>query len=93
MAGKISMIIILVDLDCYKCYNKMRKILCQLQYQERIRTISFDDKSKTITIVGPFDPQRLVCKIRCKGGKIRCLGELFTSSHHNPLISGSTQAL
>ncbi|KAJ1276387.1 hypothetical protein BS78_05G211300 [Paspalum vaginatum] len=73
MAGKISMIIILVDLDCYKCYNKMRKILCQLQYQERIRTISFDDKSKTITIVGPFDPQRLVCKIRCKGGKIRCL--------------------
>ncbi|KAJ1255948.1 hypothetical protein BS78_K129100 [Paspalum vaginatum] len=65
MAEKISMIIILVDLDCYKCYNKMRKILCQLQYQERIRTISFDDKSKTITIVGPFDPQ-----IRCKGGKV-----------------------
>ncbi|WVZ50272.1 hypothetical protein U9M48_001544 [Paspalum notatum var. saurae] len=70
MAEKISMIIILVDLDCYKCYNKMRKILCQLQDQERIRTISFDDKSKTITIVGPFDPLRLACKIRCKGGKV-----------------------
>ncbi|KAF8673420.1 hypothetical protein HU200_048984 [Digitaria exilis] len=48
----------------------MRKILCQLQDCERIRTISFDDKTNTITIVGPFDPQRLVCKLRCKGGKI-----------------------
>jgi len=37
---------------------------------ERIRTISFDDKSKTITIVGPFDPHRLACKLRCKGGKV-----------------------
>jgi len=37
---------------------------------ERIRTISFDNKSKTITIVGPFDPQRLACKLRCKGGKV-----------------------
>lgn len=70
MAEKISMIIVVVDLDCYKCYNKMRKILCKLQDHERIRTISFDDKSKTITIVGPFDPQRLACKIRCKGGKV-----------------------
>jgi hypothetical protein len=31
--------------------------------------ISFDDKSKTIAIAGPFDPQRLACKIRCRGGK------------------------
>jgi len=37
---------------------------------ERIRTISFDNKSKTITIVGPFDPQRLACKLCCKGGKV-----------------------
>ncbi|RLM69578.1 pollen-specific leucine-rich repeat extensin-like protein 3 [Panicum miliaceum] len=70
MAEKISMIIVVVDLDCHKCYNKIRKILCQLQDCERIRTISFDDKSKTITIVGPFDPHRLACKLRCKGGKV-----------------------
>ena len=37
---------------------------------ERIRTISFDNKSKTITIVGPFDPQRLACNLHCKGGKV-----------------------
>ncbi|CAN6373152.1 unnamed protein product [Urochloa humidicola] len=70
MSEKISMIIVVVDLDCHKCYNKIRKVLCQLQDCEKIRTISFDDKSKTITIVGPFDPQRLACKLRCKGGKV-----------------------
>ncbi|CAL4991162.1 unnamed protein product [Urochloa decumbens] len=70
MAEKISMVIVVVDLDCHKCYNKIRKVLCQLQDCERIRTISFDDKSKTVTIVGPFDPQRLACKLRCKGGKV-----------------------
>ncbi|CAD6256011.1 unnamed protein product [Miscanthus lutarioriparius] len=64
------MLIIVVDLDCHKCYHKIRKILCQLQDHEMIRTISFDNKSKTITIVGPFDPQRLACKLRCKGGKV-----------------------
>ncbi|KAK3120567.1 hypothetical protein QOZ80_9AG0690010 [Eleusine coracana subsp. coracana] len=69
MAEKISMLIVKVDLDCHKCYEKMRKILCKLQDQERIRTISYDDKSKTIAIAGPFDPQRLACKIRCRGGK------------------------
>ncbi|KAK3119161.1 hypothetical protein QOZ80_9BG0714890 [Eleusine coracana subsp. coracana] len=63
------MLIVKVDLDCHKCYEKMRKILCKLQDQERIRTISYDDKSKTIAIAGPFDPQRLACKIRCRGGK------------------------
>ncbi|CAD6253060.1 unnamed protein product [Miscanthus lutarioriparius] len=70
MAEKISILIVVVDLDCHKCYHKIRKILCKLQDHERIRTISFDNKSKTITIVGPFDPQRLACKLRCKGGKV-----------------------
>ncbi|TVU23985.1 hypothetical protein EJB05_26377 [Eragrostis curvula] len=70
MAEKISMLIIKVDLDCHKCYDKMRKILCRLQDCERITTISFDDKGKTIAVVGPFDPIRLACKIRCKGGKV-----------------------
>lgn len=70
MTEKMSTLIIVVDLDCRKCYHKIRKILCQLQDHERIRTISFDDKSKTVTMVGPFDPQRLACKLRCKGGKV-----------------------
>ncbi|KAL5204418.1 hypothetical protein ABZP36_009289 [Zizania latifolia] len=70
MAEKISTLILKVDLGCCQCYKKIRKILCKLQDQERIRTISYDNKSNTIVIVGPFDAQRLCCKIRCKGGKV-----------------------
>ncbi|XP_062198225.1 protein PYRICULARIA ORYZAE RESISTANCE 21-like [Phragmites australis] len=70
MAEKISVLIVKVDLDCHQCYKKIRKILCKLQDQETIRTISYDDGSKTIAIAGPFDPHRLACKIRCKGGKV-----------------------
>jgi hypothetical protein len=28
---QMSMLIVKVDLDCHKCYDKMRKILCKLQ--------------------------------------------------------------
>ncbi|CAM0873976.1 unnamed protein product [Alopecurus aequalis] len=66
----MSTLILKVDLDCCSCYKKIRKILCKLQDQEGIRTISFDDGSNTIAVVGPFDPHRLSCKIRCKGGKV-----------------------
>lgn len=38
--------------------------------QERIRTISYDDGNSTIMVAGPFDPHKLSCKIRCKGGKV-----------------------
>uniref|UniRef100_A0ACD5X635 Uncharacterized protein n=1 Tax=Avena sativa TaxID=4498 RepID=A0ACD5X635_AVESA len=70
MAEKISTLILKVDLDCCSCYKKIRKILCKLQDGEGIRTISYDDGSNTIAVVGPFDPHRLSCKIRCKGGKV-----------------------
>lgn len=70
MAEKMSTLILKVDLDCCSCYKKIRKILCKLQDREGIRTISYDDGSKTIAVAGPFDPHRLSCKIRCKGGKV-----------------------
>lgn len=70
MAEMMSTLILKVDLDCCSCYKKIRKILCKLQDREGIRTISFDEGSKTIAVAGPFDPHRLSCKIRCKGGKV-----------------------
>lgn len=70
LSTQISTLILKVDFDCHQCYKKIRKILCKLQDQERIRTISYDDESSTIAIVGPFDPHKLSCKIRCKGGKV-----------------------
>ncbi|VAH39661.1 unnamed protein product [Triticum turgidum subsp. durum] len=70
MAEKISTLILKVDLGCCPCYKKIRKILCKLQDKERIRTISYDDGNHTIAVAGPFDPHKLSCKIRCKGGKV-----------------------
>ncbi|KAF7011764.1 hypothetical protein CFC21_026036 [Triticum aestivum] len=70
MTDQISTIILRVDLDCHQCYKKVRKILCSLQDQERIRTISFDTNNNAVIIDGPFDPHKLSCRIRCKGGKV-----------------------
>ncbi|KAF2911745.1 hypothetical protein DAI22_11g203065 [Oryza sativa Japonica Group] len=73
MAEKTSTVIVYVDLDCRRCYRQIRKVLCKLQAtadQERIRTISYDDKGQMITISGPFDPLQLCSKIRCMGGKV-----------------------
>ncbi|KAG8090101.1 hypothetical protein GUJ93_ZPchr0011g28399 [Zizania palustris] len=36
--------------------------------QERIGRISYDNKSNTVVIVGPFDAQRLCGEIRCENG-------------------------
>ncbi|KAF0894862.1 hypothetical protein E2562_004872 [Oryza meyeriana var. granulata] len=73
MAEKTSILNVYVDLDCRRCYRQIRKVLCKLQAtadQERIRTISYNDKGQMITISGPFDPLQLCCKIRCMGGKV-----------------------
>ncbi|KAI4969086.1 hypothetical protein ZWY2020_046416 [Hordeum vulgare] len=70
MAEKISTLILKVDLGCCPCYKKIRKILCKLQDEESIRSISYDDGKHTIAVAGPFDPHKLSCKIRCKGGKV-----------------------
>ncbi|XP_037479751.1 protein PYRICULARIA ORYZAE RESISTANCE 21-like isoform X1 [Triticum dicoccoides] len=70
LSTQISTIILRVDLDCHQCYKKIRKILCSLQDQERIRTISFDTNNNAVIIDGPFDPHKLSCRIRCKGGKV-----------------------
>ncbi|XP_062189610.1 uncharacterized protein LOC133892707 [Phragmites australis] len=73
MAEKTTTLNVIVDLDCPRCYRQIRKVLCKLQAtadQERIRTISYNDNSHTISITGPFDPLQLCCKIRCMGGKV-----------------------
>ncbi|XP_072989726.1 uncharacterized protein [Typha latifolia] len=70
MAEKISTIVLKVDLDCHLCYKKIRKILCKLQEKENIKTISYDDKNKTVTISGPFDAKKISGKLTCKAGKV-----------------------
>ncbi|WOL17679.1 protein PYRICULARIA ORYZAE RESISTANCE 21 [Canna indica] len=70
MAGKISTLVLKVDLDCHRCHRKIRKVICKLQESENIKTIFYDDKNKSVTISGPFDPEKLSEKIKCKASKV-----------------------
>lgn len=70
MADKISTIVIKVDLECERCYKKMRRVLCKIQDKMNIKTISFDEKSNAVTISGPFDPDKVCRKLCCEAGRI-----------------------
>ncbi|RLM87649.1 translation initiation factor IF-2-like [Panicum miliaceum] len=59
MADKISTIVLKVDLECERCYKKIRRVLCKIQDEMNIKTISFDEKSNAVTISGPFDAEKV----------------------------------
>ncbi|XP_077211200.1 heavy metal transport/detoxification superfamily protein isoform X2 [Tasmannia lanceolata] len=66
MAEKVSTLILDVDLDCHRCCKKIKKILSKFC---EIRSQTFDKKQKKVTISGPFDPEKLAQKLRCKAGE------------------------
>ncbi|KAK8938297.1 hypothetical protein KSP40_PGU011664 [Platanthera guangdongensis] len=68
--GKISTLVLTVDLECYICSRKIRKTIFKLQGRESIHTVNYEEKSNRVTISGPFDPQRLKKKLLCKAGKV-----------------------
>uniref|UniRef100_A0ACD5WSM4 Uncharacterized protein n=1 Tax=Avena sativa TaxID=4498 RepID=A0ACD5WSM4_AVESA len=70
MADKISTVVLKVDLECQRCYKKIRKVLCKIQDKMNIKTISFDEKSNAVTVSGPFDPEKLCRKLCSEGGKV-----------------------
>uniref|UniRef100_A0A453B4T2 HMA domain-containing protein n=1 Tax=Aegilops tauschii subsp. strangulata TaxID=200361 RepID=A0A453B4T2_AEGTS len=70
MADKISTVVLKVDLECARCYRKMRTVLCKIQDKMNIKTISFDEKSNAVTVSGPFDPDKLCRKLCCEAGRV-----------------------
>ncbi|CAL5083990.1 unnamed protein product [Urochloa decumbens] len=70
MADKISTIVLKVDLECEKCYKKIRRVLCKIQDKMNIKTISFDEKSNAVTISGPFDAEKVCNKLCCEAGRV-----------------------
>nr|CAB3454917.1 unnamed protein product [Digitaria exilis] len=70
MADKISTIVLKVDLECQRCYKKIRKVLCKIQDKMKITTIAFDDKANTVTISGPFDADKVCNKLCCEAGRV-----------------------
>ncbi|TYI81978.1 hypothetical protein E1A91_D05G190700v1 [Gossypium mustelinum] len=71
MGEKVTMVL-KVDLQCRRCYKKVKQVLCKFpQIQDQI----YDEKANTVTIkVVCCDPEKLMGKIRCKGGySIKCI--------------------
>ncbi|XP_038995687.1 protein PYRICULARIA ORYZAE RESISTANCE 21-like isoform X2 [Hibiscus syriacus] len=66
MAEKVTIMVLKVDLQCCKCYNKVKKLLCKFP---QIRDQIYDNKADTVTIkVVCCDPERLRDKLCYKGG-------------------------
>ncbi|PKI60761.1 hypothetical protein CRG98_018844 [Punica granatum] len=62
MAEKVTIMVIKVDLQCDRCYRKIRKVLCSFPV--------YDEKQNLVTItVVSCCPERILKKICSKGGK------------------------
>ncbi|KAL5197282.1 hypothetical protein ABZP36_000794 [Zizania latifolia] len=70
MADKISTVVLSVDLECDRCYKKIRRVLCRIQDKANIKTISYDEKGNAVTVSGPFDVEEVCKKLCCKAGRV-----------------------
>ncbi|XP_047167687.1 protein PYRICULARIA ORYZAE RESISTANCE 21-like isoform X2 [Vigna umbellata] len=65
MAEKVTVMRLKVDLQCHKCYKKVKRILCKFP---QIRDQFYDEKHDIVTItVVCCNPEKLRDKICCKG--------------------------
>ncbi|OEL34816.1 hypothetical protein BAE44_0004162 [Dichanthelium oligosanthes] len=67
---EMSTVVMRVDLECEKCYKKIRKVLCKVQDKVSIRTITYDEKSNTVTVSGPFDGEEVADRLTSDAGKV-----------------------
>uniref|UniRef100_A0A0E0KEZ4 HMA domain-containing protein n=1 Tax=Oryza punctata TaxID=4537 RepID=A0A0E0KEZ4_ORYPU len=70
MADKMSTIVMMVDLECDRCYKKIRRVLCKLQDKASIKAISYDEKNNTVTVAGPFDGDEVSDRLCSSAGKV-----------------------
>ncbi|KAG8063049.1 hypothetical protein GUJ93_ZPchr0003g16843 [Zizania palustris] len=66
----MATIVMTVDLECDRCYKKIRRVLCKLQDKASIKTISYDEKSNTVTVSGPFDAEEVSDRLSSSAGKV-----------------------
>lgn len=66
----MSTIVMRVDLECDKCYKKIRKVLCKLQDRENIKMISYDEKNNVVTVAGSFDAEEVSDRLCSSAGKV-----------------------
>ncbi|XP_044462241.1 late cornified envelope protein 4A-like isoform X1 [Mangifera indica] len=67
---KVVTMVLKVDLQCEKCYRKVKKVLCSFpQIQDQV----YDEKQNTVTIkVVCCSPEKIKQKLCCKGIKFYC---------------------
>uniref|UniRef100_A0A0D9Z8U7 HMA domain-containing protein n=1 Tax=Oryza glumipatula TaxID=40148 RepID=A0A0D9Z8U7_9ORYZ len=66
----MSTIVMMVDLECDRCYRKIRRVLCKLQDKASIKAISYDEKNNTVTVAGPFDADEVSDRLCSSAGKV-----------------------
>ncbi|XP_031492434.1 protein PYRICULARIA ORYZAE RESISTANCE 21-like [Nymphaea colorata] len=76
MSTKVYSIVIKAKLDCCRCHEKIKKAICSLCVCE-INSKSFDEKSNKITLIGTFDPKKVIKKICQKASK--CIDSIEVS--------------
>ncbi|XP_048332263.1 protein PYRICULARIA ORYZAE RESISTANCE 21-like [Ziziphus jujuba] len=63
---QVTTMVLKVDLQCCKCYKKVKKILCKIP---QIHDQVYDEKNGRVTIkVVCCSPEKIKEKIICKGG-------------------------
>ncbi|XP_021828077.1 chitin-binding lectin 1-like isoform X2 [Prunus avium] len=63
---KVTTMVLKVDLQCHKCYKKVKKVLCKFP---QIRDQTYDEKQNQVVIkVVCCSPEKIRDRICCKGG-------------------------
>ncbi|XP_004293393.1 PREDICTED: FK506-binding protein 4-like [Fragaria vesca subsp. vesca] len=63
---KVTIMVLKVDLQCEKCYKKVKKVLCKFP---QIRDQTYDEKNNQVIIkVVCCSPEKIRDKLCCKGG-------------------------
>ncbi|GFZ03335.1 heavy metal transport/detoxification superfamily protein [Actinidia rufa] len=76
------MVLKVVDLHCYSCYKKIKKVLCKFP---EIRNQVYDEKANTVTItVVCCNPEKIRDKLYCKCGKAITSIEINPHPHPPP---------
>ncbi|TVU42754.1 hypothetical protein EJB05_09175, partial [Eragrostis curvula] len=61
---------IFIHPDCCRCSNKIQKLLCCIKERGEFKIEKIVYEKDKVVVTGPFDAEKLTCKLCCKAGKI-----------------------
>lgn len=63
-------LIVTLDMDCCRCSTKIKKVMSSIQDRGKFDIEKIVYGEDRVLVSGPFDADKLSCKIWCKAGKI-----------------------